>query len=121
MSAVLPDARTLDGLIARASDPKHDRWLEQVRRPGACRHPLRRRGAVLRGDELVYSTATEPDGALMVSCASDRRTVSDDPATPVVTTATRSRGYPSLNAICTAVGLGSTESHCCTTASDSQH
>jgi hypothetical protein len=69
MSAnVLPDAATLDGLIARAGDPKRERWLDQVRRTGACRHPIRLRGAVLRGEELVYSTAGEPDGALMVRC-----------------------------------------------------
>ncbi len=68
----LPDAATLDGLLARVADPKRDRWLEQVRRTGACRHPIRLRGAVLRGDELVYSTATEPDGALMVRCGNRR-------------------------------------------------
>jgi hypothetical protein len=73
MSApVLPDAATLDGLIARAGDPKRARWLEQVRRTGACRHPIRLRGSVLRGDELVYSTAGEPDGALMVRCGNRR-------------------------------------------------
>jgi hypothetical protein len=42
-------------------------WLgscvQQVRRTGACRHPVRLRGVVLRGDEPVYSTASEPDGA----------------------------------------------------------
>ncbi len=73
MSAgVLPDAATVDGLIARVADPKRERWLEQVRRTGACRHPIRLRGAVLRGDELVYSTASEPDGALMVRCGNRR-------------------------------------------------
>ena len=73
MSAgMLPDARTLDGLIARVADPKRERWLDQVRRTGACRHPIRLRGAVLRGDELVYSTAVEPDGALMVRCGNRR-------------------------------------------------
>jgi len=69
---VLPDAATLDGLIARVADPQRERWLDQVRRTGACRHPIRLRGAVLRGDELVYSTAGEPDGALMVRCGNRR-------------------------------------------------
>jgi hypothetical protein len=57
---------------ARASDHQRERWLQQVRRTGACRHPVRLRGVVLRGDEQVYSTADEPDGALMVRCG-DRR------------------------------------------------
>jgi hypothetical protein len=68
----LPDTATLSGLIARAGDPQRDRWLEQVRRTGACRHPVRLRGVVVRGDEAVYSTAGEPDGALMVRCGNRR-------------------------------------------------
>ena len=64
---LLPDAATVQGLIARAGDPQRERWIEQVvRRTGACRHPIRLRGVVRRGGELVYSTAGEPDGALMV-------------------------------------------------------
>jgi hypothetical protein len=62
------DPVTVRGLVARASDPKRERWLQQVRRTGACRHPVRLRGVVLRGDERVYSTVDEPDGALMVRC-----------------------------------------------------
>jgi hypothetical protein len=63
---------TRESLIARASDPKRERWLEQVRRTGACRHPVRLRGVVRRGDEVVYSTADEPDRALMVRCGNRR-------------------------------------------------
>jgi hypothetical protein len=66
------DLATVRGLVARASDPQRERWLRQVRRTGACRHPVRLRGVVLRGDELVYSTASEPDGALMVRCGNRR-------------------------------------------------
>jgi hypothetical protein len=66
------DVATVRGLVARASDPKRERWLQQVRRTGACRHPVRLRGVVLRGDERVYSTASEPDGALMVRCGNRR-------------------------------------------------
>jgi hypothetical protein len=66
------DAATVHGLVARAGDPKRERWLEQVRRTGACRHPIRLRGVVLRGDQVSYSTATEPDGALMVRCGNRR-------------------------------------------------
>jgi len=68
----LPDAATWNGLVARAGDPKRERWLQQVRRTGACRHPIRLRGVVRRGDRLVYSTASEPDGALMVRCGNRR-------------------------------------------------
>jgi replication initiator protein RepSA len=65
-------AATGHGLVARAGDPKREGWLDQVRRTGACRHPVRLRGVVLRGDQLVYSTAREPDGALMVRCGNRR-------------------------------------------------
>jgi hypothetical protein len=63
---------TVRDLVARASDPERERWLQQVRRTGACRHPVRLRGVVLRGDEPVYSTVDEPDGALMVRCGNRR-------------------------------------------------
>jgi hypothetical protein len=66
------DPATVRGLVARASDPQRERWLQQVRRTGACRHPVRLRGVVLRGDGPVYSTASEPDGALMVRCGNRR-------------------------------------------------
>jgi hypothetical protein len=66
------DPATVQGLVARASDPQRERWLQQVRRTGACRHPVRLRGVVLHGDEPVYSTASEPDGALMVRCGNRR-------------------------------------------------
>jgi hypothetical protein len=66
------DAATVRGLVARTGDPKRERWLEQVRRTGGCRHPVRLRGVVLRDGEVTYSTATEPDGALMVRCGNRR-------------------------------------------------
>jgi hypothetical protein len=66
------DPATVRGLVARASDPQRERWLQQVRRTGACRRPVRLRGVVLRGDGPVYSTASEPDGALMVRCGNRR-------------------------------------------------
>jgi hypothetical protein len=66
------DPATVRGLVARASDPQRERWLQQVRRTGECRHPVRLRGVVLRGDEPVYSTASEPDGTLMVRCGNRR-------------------------------------------------
>jgi hypothetical protein len=66
------DPVTVRGLVARASDPKRERWLEQVRRTGGCRHPVRLRGVVVRGEERVYSTVDEPDGVLMVRCGNRR-------------------------------------------------
>jgi hypothetical protein len=66
------DRAIVHGLVARVGDPKRERWLEQVRRTGACRHPVRLRGVVLRGDQVAYSTAGEPDGALMVRCGNRR-------------------------------------------------
>jgi replication initiator protein RepSA len=66
------DPATVQGLVARAGDPKRERWLQQVRRTGACRHPVRLRGVVVRGDERVYSTADEPDETLMVRCGNRR-------------------------------------------------
>jgi hypothetical protein len=56
------DPVTVRGLVARTGDPKRERWLEQVRRTGGCRHPVRLRGVVLRDGEVTYSTASEPDG-----------------------------------------------------------
>jgi hypothetical protein len=66
------DSAAVRGLVARAGDPRRERWLEQVRRTGACRHPVRLRGIVRRGEKVVYSTAKEPDGALMVRCGNRR-------------------------------------------------
>jgi hypothetical protein len=66
------DPATIRGLVARAGNPQRERWLQQVRRTGACRPPVRLRGVVLHGDEPVYSTASEPDGALMVRCGNRR-------------------------------------------------
>ena|SRR5215218_2763646 len=71
-AAVLDDPATVAGLVARAGDPKRERWLEQVRRTGACRHPIRLRGVVRQGDQVVYTTADEPDRALMVRCGNRR-------------------------------------------------
>jgi hypothetical protein len=70
--AVLEDPAAVAGLIARAQDPKRERWLEQVKRTGGCRHPIRLGGVVRQGDEVVYSTVEEPDGALMVRCGNRR-------------------------------------------------
>jgi replication initiator protein RepSA len=66
------DPALVDGLIRRAGDPRFERWREQVRRTGGCRHPVRLRGVVRRGEELIYSTVDEPDRALMVRCGNRR-------------------------------------------------
>jgi hypothetical protein len=72
VAAVLEDPAAVDGLIARAGDPKWERWLQQVARTGACRCPIRLRGGVRQGEQIVYSTADEPDHALMVRCGNRR-------------------------------------------------
>jgi hypothetical protein len=71
-ASVLENPAAVAGLIARASDPKRERWLQQVWRTGACRHPIRLRGVVRHGDSVVYSTIEEPDQALMVRCGNRR-------------------------------------------------
>jgi hypothetical protein len=52
-AAVGLDPATVHGLVARTSDPKRERWLQQARRTGPCRHPVRLRGVVMRGDRVV--------------------------------------------------------------------
>src|SRR5918998_6660206 len=71
-AAVELDPAVVQGLVARAGDPKRERWLDQVRRTGACRHPIRLQGVIRRGDQVVYSTAKEPDRALLVRCGNRR-------------------------------------------------
>jgi hypothetical protein len=71
-AAVMANPAAVQGLIARAQDPKRERWLQQVARTGACRHPIRLRGVVRQGEQVVYSTADEPDRALMVRCGNRR-------------------------------------------------
>jgi hypothetical protein len=71
-ASVLQNPAAVAGLIARAQDPQRERWLDQVRHTGACRHPIRLRGVITQGEQLVYSTATEPDRALMVRCGNRR-------------------------------------------------
>jgi hypothetical protein len=72
VAAVLENPAAVEGLLARAGDPKWERWLAQVQRTGACRHPIRLGGIVRHGDTVVYSTVEEPDGALMVRCGNRR-------------------------------------------------
>jgi len=71
-ASVLDNPAAMKGLIARVADPLRERWLQQVRRTGACRHPIRLQGIVRRGDQVVYSTAGEPDRALLVRCGNRR-------------------------------------------------
>lgn len=72
MSAGMLNPATIAGLVRRVTDPGRDRWLEQVERAGGCRRPIRLRGRIIRGGRLAYSTANEPDGALMVRCRNRR-------------------------------------------------
>jgi hypothetical protein len=67
-----PRAGAMLDMRERIDQPGHAVLSHKVRRTGACRHPVRLRGVVLRGDEPVYSTADELDGALMVRCGNRR-------------------------------------------------
>lgn len=66
------DPVAIASLVNRVAHPARDRWLEQVERAGGCRRPIRLRGRIMRGGRLAYSTADEPDGALMVRCRNRR-------------------------------------------------
>jgi hypothetical protein len=72
-----------EGLVAdvvrRARDPMRGRFFEQLAGCGHCARPVRIRGSVLRigrsGEETVYSTASEPDGVLLLRCRNRRASV----------------------------------------------
>src|SRR5882724_1462408 len=68
----LPDPDTVDAVLRRIRDPRRDRWLSQVERAGGCSRPVRLGARVWRDGRLVYSTAGEPDGALLVRCRNRR-------------------------------------------------
>jgi hypothetical protein len=62
-ASVLDDPAAMEGLIARVADPLRERWLDQVRRTGACRHPQGSgRGAVSAlGPVRFLAPPSEPD------------------------------------------------------------
>ena len=72
----------LSQVMARASDPEQwERFERQLRSAGYCRHPVRLRGETEAVDvktgevRTVFSTASEPDGALLKCCGNRREAV----------------------------------------------
>jgi hypothetical protein len=65
-------------VVARAADPKFQRWREQVAQTGYCARPVRLEGALHHVDvqtgesREVYSTDHEPDGVLLKACGNRR-------------------------------------------------
>lgn len=77
-------ARPLDEvahIAARAKTGEFDRWYEQVQGTGGCAHPIRLVGTETTVDATTgevlgeCSSATRPDGALLVACGNRRATV----------------------------------------------
>ena len=66
-------------LLARATDPKRERWEQQVARTGYCSNPIRLRGRVVAQiagrRRQIYSTASEPDRTLLIRCGNRRASV----------------------------------------------
>jgi hypothetical protein len=69
------DARTLGEVAARAASPDYPVWERQVRRAGACSHPVRLAGTIARGGSTVLDTATLPDRVLLKRCGNRRADV----------------------------------------------
>ncbi len=65
-------------VVARAGDPKLDRWYEQVAQTGYCAWPVRLEGTLHQVDvqtgesREAYSTDQEPDGVLLRACGNRR-------------------------------------------------
>jgi hypothetical protein len=75
---LLPEV--LQEVIDRAG-PGYERWAEQVAATGYCAHPVRLHGRVEQADQAtgelreVYTTAREPDAALLKACGNRRASV----------------------------------------------
>jgi hypothetical protein len=64
-ASMLENPAAMKGLVAGAADPLRERWLQQIRRTGACRLRSGCRASSGAVDQVVYSTAREPDRALL--------------------------------------------------------
>ena len=77
-AAALPP-RTVEEIVQRAERPDFDRWAEQVARCGHCSRPVRLRGRVehrsATGQQVAYSTESEPDRVLLIRCGNRRAAV----------------------------------------------
>jgi hypothetical protein len=77
-AATLP-SDTVEEIVTRAGRPDFDRWAEQLSRCGHCSRPVRLRGRVehrsATGQQVAYSTETEPDRVLLIRCGNRRAAV----------------------------------------------
>jgi len=76
----LDPATVQDEMIDRATRADYPRWLDQLHGCGMCARPVRLRGRIIErrgqtGDRVIYTTATEPDGVLLVRCGNRRAAV----------------------------------------------
>src|SRR5688572_11618515 len=66
-------------ILDRAARPDFGRWQDQLNRCGACARPVRLRGRIIEqrddGGRITYTTATEPDGVLLIRCGNRRAAV----------------------------------------------
>jgi hypothetical protein len=72
--------RLVSELVHRTANDG-ERWLDQVAHAGHCCRPIRLSGSVRHADKrtgevrLAYTTASEPDGVLLVRCGNRREAV----------------------------------------------
>ena len=73
------DESTAREVMRRLVSPEYRRWRRQVRGAGFCRRPVRVTGQRYResagGREVLFSTASEPDHALLIRCGNRRGSV----------------------------------------------
>jgi len=66
-------------ILIRAARADYARFAEQLDRCGNCARPVRLRGKMIEqrrsGNVVVYSTADEPDGVLLIRCGNRRSAV----------------------------------------------
>lgn len=73
------DEPTAREVMRRLVSPEYRRWRRQVRGAGFCHRPVRVTGQRYRdgtgGREVLFSTQTEPDHALLIRCGNRRASV----------------------------------------------
>jgi hypothetical protein len=75
----LDPAKVYAEMLDRAARPDYTRWFDQLADCGHCARPVRIRGEIVErhrdGDRVIYSTADEPDGVLLIRCGNRRAAV----------------------------------------------
>jgi hypothetical protein len=70
-----PGTAAFDEVVARVGSADFDAWDRQVRRAGACSHPIRLHGQVTEGGRVVFDTDHQPDRVLLKACGNRRASV----------------------------------------------